>query len=462
MAYHNFLLLIFLTSLAVQCQSRDLTNKSLSLNSISEWNAKTKATGKQWAVLVAGSNGYYNYRHQADVCHAYQVLKKGGLKDENIIVFMYDDIAHDPENPTPGVIINKPNGPDVYKGVPKDYTGEHCTAKNFYNVLLGNKNALTGGSQKVLKTGPNDHIFIYYADHGGPGVVSMPAGGDVYAKDLIKVLKKKAKVGTYKDIVFYMEACESGSMFEGLLPKDINIYAMTASNAEESSYAAYCSEYNCLGDLFSVSWLEDSDTHDLSKETLNAQYRRVKKRTILGVNLTVEIGRSHVMQYGNVDIANQVVATYIGTNPKYHHARAFADDQPTYSSFSPSNYDATLHYLQTKYDKAPKESNEKMEAQKKLSDEIKQRKVVDNNMNEIATILMGNQNGIEVLKMVRSPGEPLVDDWDCLKEMVKTYEEECGVLSTYGKKYTRVMANICNAGFNVQQMKVASNQACHA
>lgn len=56
---------------------------------------------------------------QADVCHAYQILKKGGLKDENIVVFMYDDIANSPENPRPGVIINKPNGKDVYHGVPK-------------------------------------------------------------------------------------------------------------------------------------------------------------------------------------------------------------------------------------------------------------------------------------------------------------------------------------------------------
>ena len=75
--------------------------------------------GTRWAVLVAGSKGYQNYRHQADVCHAYQTLKKGGLKDENIIVFMYDDIAFHKENPRPGIIINKPNGTDVYKGVPK-------------------------------------------------------------------------------------------------------------------------------------------------------------------------------------------------------------------------------------------------------------------------------------------------------------------------------------------------------
>lgn len=57
--------------------------------------------------------------HQADICHAYQLLRKNGLKDENIIVFMYDDIAFNPENPRPGVIINHPKGSDVYHGVPK-------------------------------------------------------------------------------------------------------------------------------------------------------------------------------------------------------------------------------------------------------------------------------------------------------------------------------------------------------
>lgn len=56
---------------------------------------------------------------QADVCHAYQVLKNGRLSDENIVVLMYDDIAFHTDNPRPGVIINKPNGDDVYEGVPK-------------------------------------------------------------------------------------------------------------------------------------------------------------------------------------------------------------------------------------------------------------------------------------------------------------------------------------------------------
>lgn len=53
----------------------------------------------------------------------------------------------------------------------QDYTGGNVTANNFLAVILGNKSALTGGSGKVVDSGPNDHIFIYYSDHGGPGVL---------------------------------------------------------------------------------------------------------------------------------------------------------------------------------------------------------------------------------------------------------------------------------------------------
>lgn len=127
-----------------------------------------------WCVLLTRrSFSSINLLAQADVCHAYQIMKTGGLKDENIIVFMYDDIANNPDNPRPGVIINHPKGGDVYAGVPKDYTGKDVNANNFLAVLLGDRSALTGGSGKVVSSGPDDHIFVYYADHGGPGVLGQ-------------------------------------------------------------------------------------------------------------------------------------------------------------------------------------------------------------------------------------------------------------------------------------------------
>ena len=63
-----------------------------------------------------------------------------------------------------------------------------------------------------------------------------------------------------------MEACQAGSMFEGLLPNDTNIYVTTASDASENSYATYCPGFShdlppeyttCLGDAYSVHWMEN-------------------------------------------------------------------------------------------------------------------------------------------------------------------------------------------------------------
>ena len=83
------------------------------------------ALAVNWAVLTAGSNNFYNYRHQSDVFHAYQVLIKRGFLPNNIIVLAYDDIARNPSNPYYGKIFNKPTykeaGVDVYEGVPIDY-----------------------------------------------------------------------------------------------------------------------------------------------------------------------------------------------------------------------------------------------------------------------------------------------------------------------------------------------------
>ncbi|KAF6139693.1 hypothetical protein GIB67_002498 [Kingdonia uniflora] len=423
------------------------------------------AVGTRWAVLIAGSNGYYNYRHQADVCHAYQTLKNGGLKDENIIVFMYDDIAFDEQNPRPGVIINNPLGQDVYAGVPKDYTGENVNVNNFFAVLLGNKTDLTGGSGKVVNSGPDDHIFVYYTDHGGPGVLGMPTYPNMYAYDLIDVLKKKHASGTYKSFVFYLEACESGSIFEGLLPKGLNIYATTASNAVESSWGYYCpgeypslpSEYDtCLGDLYSIAWLEDSDLHNLRTESLKQQYKVVKERTI---NKDLPYG-SHVMEYGNSELSVQHLYMYMGTNPSNDNMSFVEDNSLPINSMAVNQRDADLIHFWHKFRRAPEGSPKKMKAQKQFLDMMSHRMHIDNSIPLIGKLLFGFEKGAEVLKSVRPSGEPLVDDWECLKTMVRTYETQCGSLSQYGMKHMRSLANICNAGISKEMMAEASAQAC--
>ncbi|XP_062202096.1 vacuolar-processing enzyme-like [Phragmites australis] len=424
------------------------------------------SVGTRWAVLIAGSNGYYNYRHQADICHAYQIMKKGGLKDENIIVFMYDDIAYNGENPRKGIIINHPQGDDVYAGVPKDYTGSEVNVKNFFAVLLGNKTAVSGGSGKVVNSGPNDHIFVFYSDHGGPGVLGMPTYPYLYGDDLVDVLKKKHAAGTYKSLVFYLEACESGSIFEGLLPNDINVYATTASNAEESSWGTYCPgenpspppEYDtCLGDLYSVSWMEDSDVHNLRTESLKQQYKLVKDRTY---PKDVYSYGSHVMQYGSLDLNVQHLFLYIGSNPANDNATFVEDNSLPSLSTAVNQRDADLVYFWQKYRKLAEGSPEKNDARKQLLEVMAHRSHVDNSVELIGNLLFGSEDGPRVLKAVRAPGEPLVNDWSCLKSTVRAFEAQCGSLAQYGMKHMRSFANICNAAVRPEAVTKIAAQAC--
>ncbi|KAK7311091.1 hypothetical protein RJT34_08988 [Clitoria ternatea] len=430
------------------------------------------AKGKRWAILVAGSKGYENYRHQADVCHAYQLLRKGGLKEENIIVFMYDDIAFNPKNPRPNIIINKPHGPNVYKGVPKDYTGDASNSKNLFGVISGNRSAVSGGSGKVLKSGPNDIIFIYYSDHGGAGLIGMPVDGDhILANKLVDALKKKHAAKTYKKMVIYLEACEGGSMFEGLLPNDINIYASTASNASEDSFGIYCPgfypfaplEYTtCLGDTYSISWLEDSDKNNMREETLHQQYETVRRRTLYG---NMDPG-SHVMLYGDRKMNNDFLVTYIGASHAHinhqQNATNLRSSQPSSITQTRlvSQRDTHLLHLRNEMKKAPDGSEEKLKAQKELDVEIAQREYVDNVFHLIGDLLFGEGNRSSMMLHVRLVGQPLVDDWDCFKTLIKTYERHCGTLSSYGRKYLRALANMCNAGISKEQLVVALSQAC--
>ncbi|KAG5449997.1 Hemoglobinase [Clonorchis sinensis] len=258
---------------------------------------------KNWVVLVAGSNGWGNYRHQADVFHAYQILRHNNISAEQIITFAYDDIANNSENPFMGKVFNDYYHIDVYEGVIIDYRGEDVTPQNFLRVLRGDKE-LEAAGKKVLKSGPEDHVFIYFSDHGGDGIISFPED-ELSATDLNKTLGYMYKNGKYKKLVLYVEACESGSMFEGILPSNIGIYVTTAANNQEASWATFCHDEvidTCLADEYSYNWLTDSEEHDLTHRTLDQQFKSVKRRT----------KRSHVSRFGEMDVGRLPVGDFQG------------------------------------------------------------------------------------------------------------------------------------------------------
>jgi legumain len=181
-----------------------------------------------------------------------QVMHARGVPDEQIIVMLYDDVVKSFFNTRKGSMYNEPNGPDVYAGVPKDYTSKHITPKNFLAVLSGDAAAMAKvpGSGRVIDSGPNDRIFVYFADHGAPGMLAFPSKLVVFptkllARDLIHTIEAMHAGRRFSQMLLYIEACESGSMFNGLLKPDMGVLAVTAAAPNEPSYACYYN--NTLG-----------------------------------------------------------------------------------------------------------------------------------------------------------------------------------------------------------------------
>jgi glycosylphosphatidylinositol transamidase (GPIT) subunit GPI8 len=237
----------------------------------------------EYAVLVAGSRGYENYRHQADVCHYYHTLTRRGINASNIIVLMYDDVASDPLNPFPFSLFNQPTvvgdpGLNVRHGCMLDYTGNNVTAANFLSVITGNSAAVMGiGTGRVLTSSENDNVLIYFTDHGGTGVLQFPEGPFLEAPDLLNALDQMRQSRAYHRLILDIEACESGSMVEGL-PSEWGIYSTTASSPTQSSWGTFCAPYDmvngveigaCLADSYSFALVSDMDDMPRSRTLLD-------------------------------------------------------------------------------------------------------------------------------------------------------------------------------------------------
>ena len=95
--------------------------------------------------------------------HLYQILTKfSNISKDKIVLMISDDLANSTLNPQKGVIINEPNGENLYHDLSKDYIGSEVTVDNFLRVLKGDQQLASKG-KKVLKSKSDENVLIYYS-----------------------------------------------------------------------------------------------------------------------------------------------------------------------------------------------------------------------------------------------------------------------------------------------------------
>lgn len=253
------------------------------------------AFSAQFAVLYAGSNTIYNYRHQADIFTIYNQLLARGFTPKNIGLYAFDDIATDPANPFAGQIFHTiDHKTNVYPGSDAiNVSYIDVTPQAFYDAV------------SKLPTTSDDYVFIYYDNHGGPGVLGTPdLLRDIKAAELAESFTKAADSNLYKQCLFIIEACYSGSVAEVFTAP--NLATITAANAHESSYAAVYDEEigTYLSNEFTnyfISYIDENPS-----TTVGELYQYLKENT----------ERSHVCFFGDESIQSVSLSTFIGTPNK--------------------------------------------------------------------------------------------------------------------------------------------------
>ena len=196
----------------------------------------------QYAVLVQGSNGWNNYRHQADVLSVYQMLKTKGFDDDHIILIIDKALASDAMNPEPGIIRAEDGGNDLLAGCSMDYDNADISPSDISNILLGVK---TDKTPVVLPKDAGQNVLLFWSGHGhnhaNNGADELvwrnaDVGRGMTADLLRQTISLMHQQGQYRKMFVLTEPCFSEAVITPLVGIP-GVLAMSSAGTFEQSFA---------------------------------------------------------------------------------------------------------------------------------------------------------------------------------------------------------------------------------
>lgn len=185
----------------------------------------------RWALLIAASNTWRNYRFQADVLNMYKMLKNHGYNDDHIVLIVEDDLAFNVENRNDrgNVRINE-SGSNLRVPEAIDYRLSELQPGDIGDILRGRSSQRL---PQVISPTENDNVLIFWSSHGNPGSLDFGELESMSYNAMKNILAKTP----HRKMLLMVEACYGGGLGETCegLPGTLII---TAANAYESSRAS--------------------------------------------------------------------------------------------------------------------------------------------------------------------------------------------------------------------------------
>lgn len=170
-----------------------------------------------WAILVATSGFWYDYRHTTNVLLLNRQLRALGIPSNRIVVLTAGSTACDPHNPFPG----------QHMGVEANLYDEFSPHLRGHAVSpLSLAETLTD-----LRSDDQSDVFLYITGHGGPGFIKFQDSKVLSAESLQKIIDVMKIKRKFRRMLLVVDSCSSETM------KVNGVSFVSSSETGKSSYS---------------------------------------------------------------------------------------------------------------------------------------------------------------------------------------------------------------------------------
>ena len=410
------------------------------------------ASAERHAIIIAPRANWDDYGVQSESCRMYTDLVAGGVKPENIVLMSSRRVVDLEDNPFPGELFTDDSpaspGKDYAKGCIEyiDYEAKDMTNPVMLAIMRGDVEKLkklTGKENpKALHSTEEDDIMLYFTSHGGPGEI-LVGEQTVTDEELLETIKYMHDHKMYKNFLFLMEACYSGSMFLNL-PKDLNVYAITAADDDHSSYESHCppddvidgKELNtCLSCYWdnSMEWFMEGGADHTLDELFQHTHEVVAKTS-----------DQNVSHFGDIEgMGKMTLRQFMGDLPA-KRLRSMADDK---SEKIPKS-EVPKHLAMWRAIRADK--SELAEARKVYEEEVFKMAKKEVEVMRLGRAVMSEKAAEKAMKM--PAGEYSID---CVKELTLSLVKKCGHTLPFSESAMNMLRNICLPGLSMPNVDMA-------
>ena len=194
--------------------------------------APSAESPKVYAVLVASSRYWFNYRHAMNALGIYEILKQNGVPDSQIILMIADEYAINPRNPYKnGMYASGIKNANWYtEHTEIDYRSGDVTVQNFLDAVAG-----VAPRSIQPKAGDKNNLLIYLTGHGGDQFFKFRDEEEITARDIANLMENLHKENKFQKTLLVADTCQAFTIFDKVETE--NVLALGTSLRGENAYA---------------------------------------------------------------------------------------------------------------------------------------------------------------------------------------------------------------------------------